>query len=499
MAVSKASAAATPSLFTDAALPTNRQPVPNNLVMAVGDYDPVSHVSAISDVELVSTAETNAPEQLALSVFQEMVESGQDFPVTESPKDFGYRKAVVLFDTKDLSLVGRRLLNAIFFLISEDPHSTKYEIDLDYLLWLIRYNSRNMVVVKKAIQECQQTLLEIERFLPDGTSDGWASIQALGATKIVRSRVLVELPREIRHALFNPRTYSWLSIRITTMLTSVYAHTLYERLVREAYRGRTNWIDVDTFRGWFRDRNNQPVTRPWKYIKRDIIDVGLRQINEWTDIEVGFHTKCAGAGREVTHVMFTIVQKCTLEPSSERTARLYHCLTKEFGLDRESMSMVISHKDTWTDEYIENAIAFVMHRMETAKPDKPVKYPGKLLMAALQNNYTIPTLEAQAMEKQRVAANIERKKEEAADKSTAKITEMITSGSKTGLAKFELMDAAQQAELIERFKRSTVFSLRRKEIQEIGVEITPEVIFEHKNLSTIFGTFMALGGAKGVA
>ena len=145
--------------------------------------------------------------------------------------------------------------------------------------------------------------------------------------------------------------FTTIDVRILTKFTSIYAYRLYEILKSEAfhikkdnvpYRKRYNLSElklllccVDTqetavqhalncsnpdFDDIVANIAQKKHYNQWYELKRNVLDVGVRQINEYSDLLVDFEAESHGRGAKVGHVVFSIQRKQDLNGISDGSA-----------------------------------------------------------------------------------------------------------------------------------------------------------------------------------
>lgn len=333
-------------------------------------------------------ATNSVPQQLALNIFNDL--SLIDTPITDVQKDIGYNKSNLLIDVSDLSLVARRVLNGCYFLAAENPKLDYYDLPVDFFKWLINYDSRNHLHLKKAIREAQKASVVIN--ILDSVNpkmDKWASVPMLGSTAISNGRVVFKIPEELRHQLHNPLGFTYLSLRITAAFNSQYAITLYEKLSALKGQGGSDWLEIENFKEWIGVTNVKSYEE-YKALRRNVIDPSVSQINYISDIFVSVEVK--RTARKITHIRFLVREnpdgKFVLKMDYRKSIQeLYDTLVSEFGLSDENLATIMDNRPTWTNERIQMAVEFTRFRMKQS-PGK-IRYPGIYLMNAIEKGFSL--------------------------------------------------------------------------------------------------------------
>ena len=333
-------------------------------------------------------ATKTVPQQLALNIFNDL--SLIDTPIIDVQKDIGYNKSNLLIDVSDLSLVARRVLNGCYFLAAENPKLEYYDLPVDFFKWLINYDSRNHLHLKKAIREAQKASVVINIIDGDNPKmDKWASVPMLGSTAISNGRVVFKIPEELRHQLHNPLGFTYLSLRITAAFNSQYAITLYEKLSTFKGQGGSDWLEIESFKEWIGVTNVKSYEE-YKALRRNVIDPSISQINHISDIFITVEVK--RTARKITHIRFLVRDnpdgKFVLRMDYRKSIQeLYDTLVSEFGLSDENLATIMDNRPTWTNERIQMAVEFTRFRMKQT-PGK-IRYPGIYLMNAIEKGFSL--------------------------------------------------------------------------------------------------------------
>lgn len=318
--------------------------------------------------------------QLALSIFEDV--GLMDVAVADAPVDFGFEKSDELIDVPEMSLVCRRAINAIHFIVAENPSKGMWDVDLGYFKWLSCYDrSRNDPHLRKALRDAQGAAILISVVDPsDANKDIFASVPLLGTFVMQGGRLRFKVPDEIARLLKVPTKASYLSLRIGGAFSKAYAYSLYERLLRYRAAGETGWLDVEKVRSWFKVQNKKSL-QEYKFLKRDVLLVAMQQINERSDLLVSIEEK--REMRRVTMINFLIRPNPTFSARalSEESdmQRLYETLSEEFGLSASDFDEILSKRDTYTNKRLEQVMELVRHRRLSQDIRRPSAYFMKML------------------------------------------------------------------------------------------------------------------------
>ncbi|NML17379.1 replication initiation protein [Azohydromonas caseinilytica] len=456
-----------------------------------------------------------ASEQYALELFQETVgRKGTAATIADADKDITFKKNNVFIDVGELSLLGRRSLNVMDFLASgAPPEVTDFDCDLALFRFLLNYDSRNYKHMREALRETQKStvLVEVEHASARSGSElkDFVSISLVNMVAVAGGRVFFQFHPAIRRLQKDQRGYTFLSLRTTSAFSSQYAHALYERLRSVAFKGSpTEWLTVDEARRWA-GASGDKYADEFKAFKRRVLEIAKTQINELSDLRVEYETRSSPGSKKVTHIRFAFREQegkgMQSFHESEARKELYNTLRGEFGLGTRDIEEIARRPQDFTQDRIEAAIAFVRHRIK--KGGKKVHAPGKLLLKALEEGWTIPTAEledarpALATDAARAAgaANAVAASAPAEpDAATAALQREYEEGGKRGFQAFLELDSAAQASLLASFARTAPFRVLQVQLKRAKGPVTEGELRSTDRLRFAFGQHV-LAAQKKVA
>ncbi|WP_157270237.1 replication initiation protein [Azohydromonas aeria] len=341
-------------------------------------------------------------EQYALLLFEETIgRKGRTATIADAESDIAFPKNNVFVDISEVGVLTRRGLNVMHYLACNAPlEQMEFDCDIDLFKFLINYASRNHKHLKDALREAQKTSIVVTRERADGQpgNGDFVSIPLVGMVGMANGRVYFKFDPAIRKLHKDPRGYTLLSLRTTSAFTSAFAHSLYEKLKSMAYRGSpTEWLTLEEARAWMGAQSSKYMDE-FKQFRRFGLAVALAQINEFSDLHVEYETRNVPGSKKVSHIRFvfreqegSMVAAQALHQTEARKT-LYDILRGEFGIGSVDIQAITANSEQYTPERLQAAIDFVRHRIATAR-GKKIQYPGRLLMKALEEGWTVPTAE----------------------------------------------------------------------------------------------------------
>jgi len=447
-------------------------------------------------------------EQYALELFQETVgRKGAAATIADADKDLTFKKNNVFIDVGELSLLGRRSLNVMDFLASSaPPEVTDFDCDLALFRFLLNYDSRNYKHMREALRETQKStvLVEVEHANARAGAEvkDFVSISLVNMVAVTSGRVYFQFHPAIRRLQKDQRGYTFLSLRTTSAFSSQYAHALYERLRSVAFKGSpTEWLTVDEARRWA-GASGDKYANEFKAFKRRVLEVAKTQINELSDLQVEYEMRSSPGSKKVTHIRFSFREQegkgMQLFHESEARKELYNTLRGEFGLGTGEIEDIARSPHEFTQDRIQAAVAFVRHRMKNG--GKKVHAPGKLLVKALKEGWTIPSAEledalptpaavasAPAGERPAPAAAVAVAAAEPPDAATAALQREYEQGGERGFEAYLGLDEAARAALLASFARTAPFRALQAQLKRPKGPVTDVELRANERLRFAFG------------
>lgn len=323
------------------------------------------------------------PEQLALGLYPEL--SRQRVPVKSAPNKFFLKKANLFIDAgnNDLTLVARKLVNACFFAARQQIHARGnnnhgiFEFPADYILWLAGYSSRNVRHLRETFESIQRTLLKID----DGEYR-WRSINFLSDVTMHYNTLRIVIPQFIIEHMINPHKFTLLSMRIMAGFESVYSLGLYEMCSSERENNVTEFISIDELKSRFGIVGQ--YQRDFSELRRWVLDVAVKEVNEKTDIHVEYELK--REGRKFGAIRFTVTesQDPKWRVSDERmTQQMWSILKEEFRLSNSDIQTL----SEFPDDFLMEKIKLVRARRSMRTRGGKIGIPGAYLMSAVKDDY----------------------------------------------------------------------------------------------------------------
>jgi hypothetical protein len=433
---------------------------------------------------------SGASTQLALALFAD--DTHRENGVALAPTDLGFKRDNAFVKIVDLSLAGRRLVDVAYFLAAEDAELHKeYRVDLGLFRWLLATTSRNLSHLRKVIREAQKAAIELNEIDADDQAQDWyGSVPLLGPAFVRNGEFIFELSERLQRTIKNPTTFHILSLRY--VFKSVHSKVLYDRLLPFIDEGVTPWLDVQTLRDWM--ECDKKTYDEFKHFRRKVLDVAITEICEVTSLRVEMLTINVPGSKRIGQVRFRLNKP--VQPQDEQKLEfivlrsLYETLRKEFALNQNEFNEILTNRETFTDERIQQAIEYTQHNVLTGK----VKLrAGGYFMKALREGYLLGELDkkihqtAAAASAAKIAAD--RAAAERAAQMLASATERDRRMAELGWQIYDQLGSSEQAQLMADFAKSPAAKMLAR-----AVNAEPGALREHfsdQRVRSSFGVFVA--------
>lgn len=242
----------------------------------------------------------------------------------ENP-DRPLRKAVATLAitkaSQAITLVGRKVYNALLWHSQRDPTARKYSMSLVTVSRQIEFQSRNYEVLKQACRSLSSALVEWESPAVDEIAK-WSVAPMLAGVDIinVRGTLVIEwsFGHNLQEELLDPRRFAEIRLESIARLRTVAAVQLYEICVR--YKSNPSHVTSShPWRWWYEVLRVQPGSKSknppqYKFFKRDTLNPAIAEVNALTELDL--ELKEIKAGRSVSELQIKVVKKSNAAPSA---------------------------------------------------------------------------------------------------------------------------------------------------------------------------------------
>lgn len=434
---------------------------------------------------------SNPSRQLALALFSDF--SLSDRGVVEAPMDLGFRRNNALVKIVDLSLAGRRLIDVAYFLAAEDTELHKeYRVDLGLFRWLLGTTSRNSRHLQKIIREAQKAAIELNEIdLEDSSRDWYGAVPLMGPAFVRNGEFQFELSERLQVAIKNPTTFHFLSLRY--VFKSIHSKVLYDRLQEYIEEGVTPWLDLRALREWLEcDKKTYDL---FKHFRSKVLDPAISEIRQVAKLEIEMQTMNVPGSKRIGQVRFRLSQVQAHSKNEQKLEFIvlrsqYETLSTEFALTQAEFNEIITNRELYTDERIQQAIDYTRHNANLGK----IKLrAGGYLMKALREGYLLGTLDKQIHSRianaSNAAAAASKDATERETRAHGAVTDRDQRMADLGWNAYEKLTPSEQAEALSEFCQAPMAKLLARAI-DVELSELREHLSEPRVRSS-FGIFVA--------
>lgn len=431
-----------------------------------------------------------ASQQLALALFEDLAPRGES--VEHAPKDLGFRRSNAFIKISDLSLAGRRLIDVAYFLVAEDPELRKeYRVDYGLFKWLLATTSNNRRHLYKLIREAQGAAIILDAIdVEDASRDRWGSVPLMGPAFVENGQFIFELAERMQRAIKNPKTFHFLSLRY--VFESVHSKVLYDRLQPYVDDGVTPWFDLQSLREWM--ECDKKTYHLFKHFRNKVLEPAIAEIRKVAGLNIEMVTTNVPGSKRIGQVRFRVGE--SKQRDEQKTAfivlrSLYETLRKEFALNQAEFNEIITNREVFTDERIQQAIDYTRHNVALGR----VKIrAGGYFMKALREGYLLGELDKQIHQRKVEAVANQQATAAALAEHEARMraatAEREQRDVELGWEAYSKLEPQEQADLVQEFCTSPAAKILARVIKVDPMELSAHLT-THAQARNNFGTFIA--------
>lgn len=431
---------------------------------------------------------------MALSLFEDLAD--QNRPITESPKEIGYRRNRIFMDLSECGLLAAKAIDVVFYLVAQEKTPKEgYVYDLNFFKWMLNYDSNNHTHLKAVLREA--TRASIEGDASTATFEDWGAKPVLSAVRIRGGQLMFQVDNVIQKLVQDPAQSRVLSLRITNAFTSLYAHRLYLRLLdcldEASPNGEqtTGYVPLAIVKDWL--GCNIKFYNEFYEFRRGPLTTAVNQLNEHSNLQVQMKTKNVPGSKAVGFIRFDFTVDKSWQPRLESmawTQELYEALQVDIGLSQADFERIRENRATYTDERIRRAIDYTRYMAKKTAIGSIPRY----FMNALEKDFRVPGL-ALALEHEKAqeteAAQIREEvmKKTRARASSAPLAAIETEGA-LGLEALALLPITEQTAMLKAFLRLKAGELAAHSAGLARVGLSLDEALANNKFAMSFGAYL---------
>lgn len=321
--------------------------------------------------------------------------------ISEKEPTFIIKKpsAMIQINVKELSLLQRKILNFFIYMIQNQEDKEVYHINLSVLKKLCVCGDTSNQMVKLQLEKLPSVVMKYN-YLNKDNNEVWECLSLLPwinvdfGTGIIKYKLANNLKKNILY----PNIYTPINIIMVASLKSKYSIILYELLRDYIDSPQIPILSIEKLKDLMGINSNQ--YNEFKNLKRLVINVAIKEINEKADIKCSC-TYIKHLSKKYTHIKFHAVRKESIPEILKEMEHIAQSLdevmifpddTKELKeLPIKDICCIISNNLKIREEtislllknYGEARIKEVYEQTLKSEPENPAGF----FLKALENNY----------------------------------------------------------------------------------------------------------------
>ena len=322
--------------------------------------------------------------------------------------------------TNEVTLLQRRTWNCLLANAFDDlDKQDEYSVSLKELWGVLGYRGNNDKHFKQLLLDLMG--VKVQWNILNKDQNEWGAMVILPEVRIVNGVLIYGYGPRLRKLLHSPAMYAKISLSLQNKFDSKHALALYELCVDyfDVKRGfgETPWMVIEDFRKLMGVGKDEYVR--FKDLSRYVIQKALREINDWSDLQVTADYK--KQRRWVREVKFRIRKnpKPVIDspalpipdpqlslgipepgeiedvPEAIDNKGLFHTLQEEFGIHKDKAIEFLKTRDEF---YIEEVLTEVRKKIQANKVDD---IPGYTVRAIEKDYRRKKTARDQEVEKKK--------------------------------------------------------------------------------------------------
>lgn len=320
-----------------------------------------------------------------------------------------------------LSLLERKISNALLYHAFPNlTTSLEHEITVESLKKLLSFNSKNTLVLKKALKTLVSTIIEwnllnenveeIESF------EGWNASTILSSVSVNKGIIRYQYSELLKQLIVDPKMYGRISLIIQARFKSAYSLVLYENCVR--YRGLpyTKNFNYRIFRKLLGVEDGKYET--FRDFNRRVLTPAVTEINRSSDIQVV--PEITRKARKVQSIKFSLQER----PIKRRIGQSNHNTVKtRLVCDFVENDLIANFITVYGKEPVEKAINYIKRKKSYQRGE--IKNFSGYLSTVLKNGYQESKLQTGEATATSHAKNILNEIEQEVERERYKVQKML--------------------------------------------------------------------------
>ncbi len=331
-------------------------------------------------------------------------------------KDVTLKKnsAIIQINCKELTIIQRKLINAIIWCIQTKQNELIYEISLSEIKKMCGIQATDNVNLKYLFKGLRDISLEFN-YLNKDKRHIWSSMSFLSAVEIDKEpgRIKFEMPEMLKEKIRYPYIYAPLNMLLIAGFKCSYAIILYELLRDYLTAPKIPLISIEDYRALMGIKEHE--YRGFKNFRVKVITPAVEELNEKSDLTCSYKLIKKPFSNKYESIQFHVSKKAsTYEPNEniDYSMNLFEDVAVQVNkpavqIPEDIMSAVPDSQRTEAlkellSRFLEKGNEYVISNIKYSLKHFPENFIG-YLKVALENDYARNDREVKAKTKEAAA------------------------------------------------------------------------------------------------
>ena len=265
--------------------------------------------------------------------------------------------AMIQTTTNGITVLQRKFINIMIHIAQKTGDKSLYYVDIVDLKKMCKISTVGNDEIISSLKGLQDIKIEYNIFEKD--KEKWGRRSLIGDVEIEinkqknNSFLEFEIPVKMKNKILNPTMYAPLDIYLIAGFKSAYTIILYEFLRDYLTAPKVKYLTITQFRKIMSLSDNK--YKEFKYLKRDVLDKAVSEINKKSDLETNY--TFAKKGRKYIGIQFFVSKKKMNEypieiipdeiikilPEKYRTTPILNLISKILRKENVDINMIQSN------------------------------------------------------------------------------------------------------------------------------------------------------------
>lgn len=219
---------------------------------------------------------------------------------------------MIQISVKELTLVQRKIINSLIYIAQKTGNCEVYQTKVGLLKDLCNITTMGNDNIKKHFRELNDIKIEFN-YLNKDKNNVWEVASLLSCARIIENEGTIEFSFApfIKEKVLTPSVYTPLDVFLVSRLKSSYSIVLYEFLRDYLTSPVIPKLTIQNLRDLMGIKDNE--YEAFKDLRKRVIDVAIKEINDKNDIICGYTMK-KEYGNRYAFIQFSVKKKKDQDP-----------------------------------------------------------------------------------------------------------------------------------------------------------------------------------------